>query len=169
MAEAEFISELLLATHEGIREGSKATIDNSYKNYDDEFPNRKTHEKRFRETVDTIGGILGSDLPQLKFRATRLLYPLFCAVFHMKFGLPRLNVARLSLRVPDYPKLKIVLEGVDQLLEGIEAAKKTNEEITLSADDRKFYDAYSEHWVHAEERTILTQHICRQFARALKD
>ena len=54
-------------------------------------------------------------------------------------------------------------------LEGIEAAKKTNEEITLSADDRKFYDAYSEHWVHAEERTILTQHICRQFARALKD
>ena len=87
----------------------------------------------------------------------------------MKFGLPRLNVARLSLRVPDYPKLKIVLEGVDQLLEGIEAAKKTNEEITLSADDRKFYDAYSEHWVHAEERTILTQHICRQFARALKD
>lgn len=169
MAEAEFISELLLASQEGIREGLKTTIDNCYKKYDDDFPDRKIHEKRFRETIDVIGGILGSDLPQMKFRATRLLYPLFCAVFHMKFGLPKLGGTRTSLKVSDYPKFKIALERVSELVERIEAAKKTNEEITLSADDRRFYDAYSEHWVHAEERTILAQYISKQFARALRD
>ena len=41
MAEAEFISELVLAMEEGIREGNKAVIDNAYRDYDDRFPNRK--------------------------------------------------------------------------------------------------------------------------------
>jgi uncharacterized protein with ParB-like and HNH nuclease domain len=70
MAEAEFISELLLAIHEGIREGSKTLIDTAYKKYDDDFPNRKLLEKRFRETMDVIGGITAGDLEHLKFRAT---------------------------------------------------------------------------------------------------
>jgi len=65
MAEAEFISELLLAMQEGIRERSKRVIDNCYKKYDDKFPNRRVHEKRFREAMDVIGGIVGEDLPQL--------------------------------------------------------------------------------------------------------
>jgi hypothetical protein len=101
MGEAEFISELLLAIQEGIREGQKRVIDNCYKKYDDDFPNGKLHEKRFRETVDAIGGIVGAELPQLKFRGTRLFYPLFCAVFHMKFGLPRLGAAKSPIRATD--------------------------------------------------------------------
>ena len=168
MAEAEFISELLLAIQEGIREGQKGVIDNCYKKYDDEFPNRKLHEKRFRETMDVIGGILGDDLPQLEFRATRLFYPLFCVVFHMKFGLPKLGVARLSFRASDHPKLKIALEGVDELINKIKAAEDDHEEIALSREERKFYDAYSEHWVHADKRTILTEYICKQFVKALR-
>jgi len=169
MAEAEFISELLLAIHEGVREGSKGVIDGCYKKYDDEFPKRRLHEKQFRETMDIIGGIVTDDLPQLKFRATRLFYPLFCAIFHSKFGLPRLGVARSSFKVSDYPKLKMALENIDELIDKIEAAKKRNESITLASDERKFYDAYSEHWVHAEERTILTQYIWRQFVKALRN
>jgi len=168
MAEAEFISELLLAIHEGIREGSKSVIDKCYEKYDDGFPNRRVHEKRFRNTMDAIGGILGDDLPQLKFRATRLLYPLFCAVFHLKFGLPRLGVARASVKVSEYPTLKKTLKKVDELIGNIEAAKKKNEKIELSPEERKFYDAYSEHWVHAEERTILTHYICKQLLKAMR-
>ncbi len=168
MAEAEFISELLLAIHEGIREGSKSVIDKCYEKYDDEFPNRRVHEKRFRETMDVIGGIVGDDLPQLKFRATRLLYPLFCAVFHLKYGLPKLGVARASVKAPDYPKLKMTLEKVSELIDSIETSKKKNETIELPTEDRKFYDAYSEHWVHSEERTVLTQYICKQFLKAMR-
>lgn len=168
MTEAEFISELLLAIQEGIREGSKRVIDKCYKKYDDELSNRRLHEKRFREAMDVIGGIVGDDLPQLKFRATRLFYPLFCAVFHLKFGMSRLGATKASFKVSDYPKLKMALERVDDLIDGIEAAKGGNENTTLSAEDRKFYDAYSEHWVHAEERTVLTQYICKQFVKALR-
>jgi Protein of unknown function DUF262 len=169
MAEAEFISELLLAIHEGIREGSKRVIDKCYEKYDDEFPHRRAHEKRFRETMDVIGGILGDDLPQLKFRATRLFYPLFCAIFHLKYSMPRLGAPRATVKVSDYPKLKMTLEKVDELIDSIETAKKGNESIAVSSEDRKFYDAYSEHWVHAEERTVLTQYICKQFVKAIKN
>jgi hypothetical protein len=168
MGEAEFISELLLAIHEGVREGKKTVIDSCYKKYDDQFPNRKLYEKRFCETMDVIGGIAADDLPKLKFRATRLFYPLFCAIYHLRFGLPRLTAARASIRASDYPKLKMVLERIDDLIDRIETAAETSEAITLSAEDRKFYDAYSEHWVHADKRTVLTQYLCRQFVKALK-
>lgn len=167
MREAEFISELLLAMQEGIREGQKAVIDSCYRKYDDAFPHRKLHEKRFRETMDIIGGIVGADLPQLQFRATRLFYPLFCAVFHMRFGLPRFHSKRAAIKVSDYPKLKMVLEGVDALIDRIKEAEEAHEEAALSAEERKFYDAYSEHWVHADKRTVLTEYICRQMAKAL--
>lgn len=168
MAEAEFISELLLAMEEGIREGSKAVIDAAYKKYDDTFPNRSAHEKRFRETMDAIGTIVGQDLPGSKFRATRLFYPLFCAVFNFKFGLPRLGIAKSSLRVADHPKLRASLERMSAQIARVEAARKKNEDLALSPEDRKFFEAYSEHWVHAEERTVLTQHICKQFSKAIR-
>lgn len=168
MGEAEFISELLLAVHEGIREGKRTVIDNAYKNYDDAFPGRKKHERRFRETMDLIGAILGDDLAQLRFRGTRLFYPLFCAIYHMQFGLPRLTSTRVPIKAADYPRIKAVLEGADNLIERIEDAEAANETIQVSADDRRFYDAYSEHWVHADKRIVLTQYLCRHFIKALR-
>ena len=104
MSEVEFVSELLLAMQEGIREGNKGTIDKAYKGYDDEFPNRERHEERFRATMDTIGSIVGSRLPMLKFRATRLFYPLFCCVYHMKFTLPKLEAPRPAVAAQEPPK-----------------------------------------------------------------
>jgi hypothetical protein len=165
MSEAEFISELLLAMEEGIRAGSKAVIDKCYKDYDDDFPNRQAHEKRFRKTMDAIGGILGPDLAQLEFRATRLFYPLFCAIFHLKFRLPRLIAPRSSFGVSDYPKMKTALEQVDALIDGIEHEKVG---LNVSAEEQKFYDSYDEHWVHTEERIILTQYICKQLVKAIR-
>jgi hypothetical protein len=167
MAEAEFVSELLIAMSVGIREGSKTAIDGFYRQWDDTFPARKTHEKRFRDVLDTVGSILGPDLPQLRLRATRLFYPLFCAIYHLRFGLPKLNATRKSLKTSDYPKLKVALEEVDSLLERIEAAEEAHEEVTLSAEQRRFYDAYSEHWVHADKRTTLTEYISRLLVEAL--
>ncbi len=167
MSEAEFISELLLAMQEGIRDRTKPIIDNCYKKYDDHFPRRRAHEKRFRETMDTIGGILGTDLPQSEFSATRLFYPLFCAIFHLKFRLPKLRAPRSTVRPTDYPRLKIALETVDNMIESVKTAEKSQENLTLSSEERRFYDAYSEHWVHADKRTVMTAYICRQLVAAL--
>jgi len=165
MAEAEFISDLILAMQDGIQAGSKGVRDNAYKKYDDEFPSRKSHEKRFRETMDIIKGIFGTALAQSEFRAIRLFYPLFCALYHFKFGLLKLKSDRVSFRAADYPKMKTALEYVDDLLRVDEFRRKP---VALkSADDRKFYDAYSVHWVHADKRTIVTDYICRKLGKAL--
>jgi hypothetical protein len=168
MAEAEFISELLLAIQEGIREGKRAIIDKAYKDYDDKLPSRKRHEKRFKETVDVIGNVFGNELSELEFSATRLFYPLFCAIYHMQFKLPRLQAPRRAIKVQNYPKIKNALERVDELIDKVTVAEKAHETVELSSDERRFYTAYSTHWVHATNRTILTQFLARQMVKALR-
>jgi Protein of unknown function DUF262 len=168
MAEAEYISDLLIAQQNGITAGDKRNIDHAYEEYDDEFPSRDQHERRFRETVDAIAAVFKKDLPQSEFRAIRLLYPLFCAMYHMKWGLPNLKSTRKLIRVADYPKLKTALESIDTLIEKIKDAEAEHEEIKLSADDRRFYDALTVHWVHSDKRTIMTDYICRKLIKALE-
>lgn len=168
MAEAEFVSELLLAIHTGIQALTKSIIDNAYRAYDDDFPNRDLHEKRFRETMDTIGQIFGDDLATGEFRAVRLFYPLFCAIYHFKFGLPKLTAQRAPLRAGDFPKAKIALERVEELIGKFKVAEEEHEEPPASPEDRKFYDALTEHWVHADKRSVMTQYICKQLIKAFK-
>jgi uncharacterized protein DUF262 len=169
MAEAEFVSELLLAAHEGIREGKASVITKAYVDYDDKFAGRKVLTKKILETMDTLAEMTEPDLPNLKFRATRLFYPLFCALFHFKFGLPKLQAPRVAIKPGQYPKIKVVLEEIDELIERIEEANKVHQPIDLSTEDRKFFDAYSEHWVHEDKRTVMTQYLCRHFAKVLKN
>jgi hypothetical protein len=164
MAEAEFISELLLASQEGIREKKDSVIDNAYRDYDDRFPNRNRHEKRLKTTVDVIGNIFEGQLPILVFRATRLFYPLFCAVYHMQYKLPKLTAPRRVIKPRDYAKIKSKLEEVDVLIQGVEASEKAQTEFSLSAEQKQFFEAYRVHWVHAPNRVILTQFLCRRLA-----
>ena len=124
--------------------------DKVYKTYDNVFPNRRTREKHFREIVDTIKAIFGDDLAQSEFRAIRLLFPLFCAVAHMNLGLPKLKADRAAMKAADYPKFKAALEAIDDLVEKAEPGTPN-----LPADDHRFLDAYTVHWVHADKRVIL--------------
>jgi hypothetical protein len=162
MTEAEFISELLLAMEEGPREGKKAIIDTAYAKYDDRFPNRDRHEKRFVEVLDAVGAIGGEELATLRFRAPKLLYPLFCAVYHLKFGMLRVQSPRRAPKPADYPKLRAVLEGLDDLIDEIDEGTKQP-----TPEQRRFYEAQDVHWVHQNNRLVLTQYICRQFVAAL--
>lgn len=190
MAEAEFVSELLMAMSMGIRERSKRLIDNFYKEHDDEFAHRKTLIKRFRETMDTIGSIMGTDLAGSKFSEPRLLYPLYCAVSHLQFGLPDLECERKSFKQSDIPKLRIALDKVEEIFKKLEKeeerrqreeAGETEEEVlgeefdeetikdldSLTGEERRFYDAYSVHWVHAENRRTRARYICQLMVEVL--
>lgn len=168
MSEAEFVSELLIAMSDGIHESQKTLIDNYYKQWDNEFPSRKVCEKHFRETIDTIGAIFGSELPQLNFRATRLFYPLYCAICYLKFGIPKLAVQKIQLRFCDYTKVKIALEQVDDLIERMDANSNTNDKVSLTPEENRFCDAYKEHWVHADKRTTLTEYLIKVISKSLK-
>jgi len=130
---------------------------------DDEFPNRTRHEKRFAETIDTIAEIVGDDLPSLRFRATKLFYPLFCAVYHLKYGLPRMQAPRRSPKPADYPRMKDALEQIDTLIGDIESGATQP-----SDQERKLFEAQKEHWVHASNRITLAQQLCRRLMSAQK-
>ena len=104
----------------------------------------------------------------LRFRGERLFYPLFCALHHMKIGLPRLQAPRRVPKVGDYPKLKTVLEEANVLIGRILAAERAHKAGGITAEESKFFEAYDTHWVHAPNRTIMTQYLCRQFVRTLQ-
>ena len=154
------------AIQDGITAGDKRNIDNAYEEYDEEFPGRREHERKFRATIDAISAIYDGDLAQSEFRAIRLLYPLFCAVYHFKYGLPGFKARRALLRTNDYPKAKNALDGIDVLIGNIKEAESEHEDIELSTEDRRFYDAMTVHWVHADKRATLTEYICRKLRTA---
>jgi hypothetical protein len=169
MAEAEFASEILLAMTEGVRAGDKRVIDNAYKVFDDDFPQRKVKEKRFAEIFDTIGSIMGDTLPESSFRERRLLYPLCCAIYHMQFGLPNMSRTRIAIKPSAYEKVRVALEQVDDIFVKLKVAKEeTKASDPLTEDERAFYDAYFIHWVHAKNRNLMTEHICALVVKALQ-
>jgi cysteinyl-tRNA synthetase len=83
----------------------------------------------------------------------------------MQFNLSKLQAPRQTIKTRDYPKVKTILEEVDQLIKNAVASNEDDEEVVLSVDERKFYEAYDEHWVHAANRTVLTQYLCKQFTK----
>ena len=168
MAEVEFVSELLLAMQEGIREGKKTVIDNAYRTYDDSLPNRTRHEERFRATMDVIGGIVGDQLSSMRFRATRLFYPLFCAVYHLKYKLPRLQAPRVQPRTRHFPRYLAALQRIDEQVSIVEADRDLGGETPRATEIRAFVEAYDKHWVHATNRTLLTKFLCDRFLATLK-
>lgn len=211
MAEAEFVSELLIAMSQGIRARSKPFIDNFYKDHDDHFPRCRTLEKRFRATMDAIGGIMGGSLQESSFSEARLFYPLFCAIYHLQYELPELECQRVSFKPSDYPTLRSTLEQIDDIIEKVrseaewqrrldagettedlleeerqrrieagESAEQVNADIKaeaeeretgrfdpLTSEERRFYDAYSVHWVHADRRRLRTEYVCGLMVNAL--
>jgi len=206
MAEAEFVSELLMAMSLGIRGKSKRSIDNFYRDHDDRFPRRKTLERQFRQTMDDIGGIMEGSLRESSLSGPPLLYPFFCAVYHMQFGLPEMTLPRCPFKGEAYPKLRIAVAKVDEIFEKLheeehrkrrleagesledieEEARRAEEasgeveaeeeeapeaEVTdpLSPDQRRFYRAYLTHWVHAENRRILTEYMCKLMYAVLEE
>jgi hypothetical protein len=152
----------LIAVEEGIREKTKSVIDAAYKKYDDKLPNRSRHEGRIVAVFDLMGNILGDHLRDSRLKGGKLFYPLFCAMYHMQYGLPKLSTPRKPIKTSSYPRIRIILEGIHELVEEWEAARKKHKDLELTADQRRFTAAYAEHWVHAANRTTLTQFICKR-------
>lgn len=161
MDEAEFVSDLLITMSDGIKERAKKVIDFYYEEYDDRFPHRSTYENRFRQTMDIIGGIMNDRIPQTNFKNKVLFFPLFCAVYHMQFKLPELNVRQVSIKQQSYSKIAAALQQVDTIFRKIKEEKDTQRLASLTAGQRSFYKAFSEYSVRADNRQYLIEYICR--------
>ncbi len=166
MAEAEFVSDLLITVSDGIKEKGKTVIDSFYDKYDDRFPNRTTYEKRFRHSMDVIGSIMENRIPKSAFKNTRLFFPLFCAVYHMEFGLPEIKAKRGHIKQQFYPQVNTALKQVDEIFEKIKEEKETQEQTSLTVSQRNFYKAFAEYAVRAANRRYLTEYISRLIFQA---
>lgn len=92
MAEVELTSELMILALDGIQD-KKASINRFYADYDSDFPQRDTIEKRFRATLDSITETFDSSLAKTSFRRSPLFYSLYGAVYHRRFGVPGIKLA----------------------------------------------------------------------------
>ena len=160
--DAELVSDLLLQMIQGVTEKSKGALDSAYRKYDESLPRRMTLAKRFRETMDIIGSVFQGRLSESKLSGARLFPPLFASVYHMQFGLERCRFKRVRIARGDFPKVQMALERIDETI------RKAEGEEELSKRERKFYKAYVQHWVHKENRNILTGHMCHLITLALR-
>jgi len=162
MAEAEFVSELLIAISSGIKAKNKSVIDNAYEKWDETFPGRLVCMKRFRATMDLIGDILNGSASST-FRRVPLFYTLFSSVYHMQFGLKGIRLKRLKIKSGDVPKIRIALEKVDKIFE-----VDKSDVNKLPVREREFRLATDVHTIHASNRTIRAEYVITLIRDAVK-
>lgn len=95
MAEAELVSELIVAMLAGLQTG-KAYLEKYYRNYDEQFPEAERIKKEFQATIDQIASVFGDRLPKTNFMRVPLFYSLFCVFYDALFGLPGSDRQRIK-------------------------------------------------------------------------
>lgn len=115
MAEAELVTDLLIAVIDGIQ--SKKSADKYYNKYDESFPNRGIIEKNFKATMDMIGNLFGDNLAETEFRTVPNFYGLFIAIYHMNYGILGLNSKRCVIKEKDYPKVLNCLDDINGIIQ----------------------------------------------------
>jgi hypothetical protein len=155
MAEAELVSELVIAMKDGIK-GRKA-IDAYYKQYDDEFKESAKLAANFRKTMDTIGAFTKGELKSTPFVSPVMFYSLFCGVYHHLFGLPKLTVPRKPFKEQQHAKVWSALVSVVSILEKPQP----------TPEERVFIDSVKRHTTDEPVRAARAQFLARLIAQVL--
>ena len=122
MAEAELMTDLIIAALEGIQ--SKKSAEKYYSKYDEDFDCRKEIESNIKGTMDLIGNLFGSTLKTSNFRTVPNFYGLFVALYHMNFGIPNMALPRKAITEKDIPKIVNTLEDINSIFEMDEIPKE---------------------------------------------
>ena len=61
------------------------------------------------------------------------------------------------------------LEDVDDMIAKIKEAESDLDAVTLTVDEKRFWDAFTVHWVHADKRIIMTEFLCRKLTKSLSE
>jgi hypothetical protein len=124
MSEVQLTSALLVCQVAGMQDLNRS-INDFYNKYDETFPSRNQHEKRFRATIEQITSAIGETLPYTHFRSPAFFYTLFGVVFHRLFRMPGAEpeTPERSLREEERESLR---NAVVKLSEFIEIARDQN-------------------------------------------
>lgn len=144
MAEVEFTSEFAHMILNGITAKTKATLDNLYEDYEDEYPPMKEVERRFRIIMESIETHFGENIRDLPFKNKTLFYILFAIFYHIQFSIK----SELKSKKPSAIS-KDVITKISQIALNIKARKAP----------RKVVQAYERRTTDLRSRIELFDHI----------
>ncbi|RAO54400.1 DUF262 domain-containing protein [Micromonospora saelicesensis] len=119
MLAAQFVSEVLIMQMAGMQD-KKSSIDSFYARYDSNWDERLEHEKRFRQTMETIRSLAGETIKQSKFRRVPLFYTLYAVVYHRLYGIDNQRIPDNFPALPATPLLPLSRERSEALRNSIE-------------------------------------------------
>lgn len=157
MGEAELVTDLLIAMIDGIQ--SKKTAEKYYQKYDDDFESRALIEERFTATMNLIGNLFNGVFPNSNLRSTPNFYGLFVALYHMNYGIPRLDAPRRPIEKSDYSKVVNCFEDIDSIFDLDD----------IPRDYQEFIRSTKEATTDIPSRTIRCVFIAKKFYDAIQE
>jgi hypothetical protein len=150
MLEAELASELFIQLIDGIQD--RKVLENYYKKYDDELPNKSYLEKEFKNNIDQIADIIKNDIINSNFRNRPLYYSLFGVINELRNdGL---------IKKSTISKINSVLYNLDSILDSDPA--------DIRPSYYKFYDASTKHVTDLSARKIRHKLLKQFIVKELK-
>ncbi|ALA57734.1 DUF262 domain-containing protein [Nitrospira moscoviensis] len=143
MAEAELVSELVVAMLDGLQ-AKKEKLRKFYEKYDEDFPAKGIVKKQFRATIDLISQILGEQLSTSIYSGRVLFYSLFLSFFDLTYGLPDSPIGKHPRKI-SRESCPLIRKNLLRLSDQFES-----EEERIS----EFVDASTKHTNDKRERTI---------------
>ncbi len=108
MKEVEATSDLVLLIMKGVSTKNKSNLDRIYKEYEDQFSEKKITIERFQTVMDSIEEIIGREMKMLNFRKETIFYYLFVLVYDLSFSLNSKIISTIPKRIPLDLKDKII-------------------------------------------------------------
>ena len=136
MSEVELTSELVIAQISGMQD-KKKSIDQFYRDYDNQYGDRDQNERRFRSVIDVINETFDGNLSDTEFSRVPLFYTIYCAIYHYQYGLPhlQLNTPRKELSKAERLSLADAAQSLSDLI------NTGREGLPLRSDAEKFVRA----------------------------
>jgi len=142
MQEVEFVSDLIILILDGVQTRTSKLLDEYYKKFDNkEFDNKTV--KDFEECITIISELYKDSLKTSFFNNKPSFYILFGVIYDLKSSQNNL------IKNNNLPKLKNILDSIENLIENKENYEKYN----------SFIDAFKIHTTNKKERSYAINFI----------
>jgi len=123
MVEVQLTAELLILQMAGLQD-KKKSIDDFYREYDEELPGEAKLARDFRTTMEAISDSIGETLIDSQFRRPTFFYTLYGVVYHRIFGLPGIDDLKTRKKPLAPDEQESLRDAVTELSRAITIAKE---------------------------------------------
>lgn len=160
MEDAKLVSELLSAiVNERIISNSLDQSKKIYALYDDSFDRATEIEDNFKTTLDLLCKVYPENFAETAFTKAPLFYSTFLALYHMNYPLEMLGNRSIRIGEAEVPKLRTVLDEIDQ------TATRSVEE--LSQEEEAFVNTLKKNTTTPDVRLRRCRYIVNQLVETL--